>query len=85
MADITQIAFQLDNESLRAVDEVAKATSRSRAAVLRSAVHELLRAERETAIDARLAAGYGAVPPGPEAGAWAELSIEGLRDADLDW
>ncbi len=85
MANVTQVAFQLDNESLRRVDALAATTSRSRAHVLRTAVHELLRAQREAAIDAHLAAGYGAEPPGPELDAWAELSIEGLRDADLDW
>ncbi len=85
MADVTQIAFQLDNESLREVDAVAAAASSSRAAVLRTAIHELLRGRREAAIDAQLAAGYGAQPPEPEFDAWAELSIEGLRDADLEW
>ncbi len=85
MANATQVAFQLDNESLRRVDALAATMSRSRAHVLRMAVHELLRAHREAAIDAQLAAGYGAQPPGPELDAWAELSVEGLRDADLDW
>lgn len=85
MADVTQIAFQLDNESLREVDVLAATASSSRAEVLRTAVRELLSRHREAAIDAQLAAGYGARPPGSEEAAWAELSIEGLRAADLDW
>lgn len=85
MADVTQIAFQLDNESLRQVDALATTEFRSRAEVLRIAVHELLSRQREVAIDAQLAAGYGARPPGPEVDAWAELSIDGLRAADVDW
>ena len=85
MATVTQIAFQLDNESLRRIDELAAARSSSRAEVLRGAVRELLRQEREAAIDEQLDAGYAANPPGPEERAWAELSLEGLRSADLDW
>ena len=85
MATVTQVAFQLDNESLRLIDELAAASSSSRAEVLRGAVRELLRQQREAAIDEQLAAGYAAKPPGPEGRAWAELSLEGLRAADLDW
>lgn len=85
MANVTQIAFQLDDASLRELDALAATESSSRAAVLRIAVHELLRRQRDAAIDAQLAAGYGAAPPGPEIDAWAELSVEGLREADLDW
>lgn len=85
MADATQIAFQLDNESLRQVDTLAATAFSSRADVLRTAVHLLLSQHREAAIDAQLAAGYGAQPPGPVEDAWAESSIEGLRAADLDW
>lgn len=85
MADVTQVAFQLDNESLRRIDELAAARSSSRAEVLRGAVRELLHQQREAAIDEQLAAGYAAKPPGPEGQVWAELSLEGLRAADLDW
>lgn len=85
MSDATQIAFQLDNESLRQIDELASARSWSRAKVLRVAVNELLATRRETAIDAQLAAGYGARPPGAEEGAWADASVDALRTADLDW
>jgi predicted transcriptional regulator len=85
MANVTQVAFQLDNESLRRIDELAATTSSSRAKVLRGAVRELLNKHREAAIDAQLAAGYAAKAPGPEENAWAELSVEGLQAADLDW
>ena len=85
MADVTQIAFQIDNESLRELDRLAASEFSSRADAVRTAVHQLLRQRREAAIDAQLEAGYAAVPPGPEEAAWAELSIEGLRTAELDW
>jgi len=85
MASVTQIAFQLDDESLRQLDALAAAQSSSRAHVLRTAVHELLVAHREAAIDAQLAAGYGAQPPSFEDEAWAQSSLDGLRAADLDW
>jgi len=85
MAAVTQVAFQLDDESLRQLDELAAAQSSSRAHVLRTAVHELLVARREAAIDAQLAAGYGAQPPSVEDEAWAQSSLDGLRAADLDW
>ncbi|MGQ0779263.1 MAG: hypothetical protein ACT4NY_33425 [Pseudonocardiales bacterium] len=58
---------------------------RSRAEVLRAAVSEMLARRRETKIDAELAAGYGAALPTQEDEAWADLSVEGLKAADLDW
>jgi predicted transcriptional regulator len=85
MASVTQVAFQLDNDSLRQVDALAAAASSSRAEVLRAAVRELLRARLEAAIDEQLAAGYAMTPPGTDGEAWAELSVEGLRAAELDW
>jgi len=85
MSKVTQVAFQLDNESLRRIDELAAADSSSRAEVLRGAVRGLLSRHREAAIDDQLAAGYAATPPGPEETAWAELSVDGARAADLDW
>ncbi len=85
MREVTQIAFQLDDQSLRQIDELAAAESSSRAHILRTAVRELLMTRRDTTIDAQLIAGYGVLPPGPEEDAWAELSLEGLRAADLDW
>ncbi|MGI8728886.1 MAG: ribbon-helix-helix protein, CopG family [Solirubrobacteraceae bacterium] len=85
MGKTTQVAFQIDDRSLRGIDELAAGQASSRAAVLRTAVHELLAAQREASIDAQLAAGYGAQPPGAEDEAWTESSLEGLRAADLDW
>jgi predicted transcriptional regulator len=85
MANVTQVAFQLDNESLRRIDELAAAESSSRAEVLRGAVRVLLSRHREAAIDHRLAAGYAATPPAPEEKSWAELSVDGFRAADLEW
>ncbi len=85
MPGATQIAFQLDNESLRQVDELAAARSWSRAEVLRVAVSEMLATRREAMIDAQLAAGYGAQPADAEQEAWAEASVDALRTADLDW
>lgn len=85
MSRSTQVAFQLDDAALAAVDELATERSLSRAAVLRTAVHDLLARQREANIDAALAAGYGHSPPGAETAAWAELSVEGLEAGDLDW
>jgi len=85
MGKTTQVAFQIDDRSLRRIDEIAAGQAISRAAVLRTAVHELLAAQREASIDAQLAAGYGAQPLGAEDAAWTEASLEGLRAADLDW
>ena len=85
MGDVTQVAFQIDKESLREIDEIAAAASSSRAHVLRTAVRGLLMARRDVRIDAQLVAGYAALPPGPEIDAWAESSVDGLRAADLDW
>lgn len=79
------MAFQLDRRSLRQVDELAAAESSSRAHILRIAVHEMLMTRRDAMIDAQLAAGYGELPPDPEAEAWAASSLDGLRAADLDW
>lgn len=64
---------------------MARREFRSRAEVLRTAVHEFMARRREVEIDTALAAGYGMQPPGPDAEAWAELSVEGLETADLDW
>lgn len=85
MSRATQVAFQLDDESLAAVDVLAEQGSRSRAEVLRIAVREFLTRRREEAIDARLAEGYGVRPPGCEEDQLAERSVEGLQAANLDW
>lgn len=86
MSVVTQVAFQIDNERLRAIDAlVERREFRSRAEVLRTAVREFLARRRDAEIDVQLAAGYGVQPPGVEDEAWAEVSIEGLEAADLDW
>jgi len=85
MSGATQVAFQIDNETLREIDSLVAREFRSRAEVFRTAVHEWLARRREAEIDADLAAGYGVRPPGREDDAWADLSVEGLAAARLDW
>lgn len=85
MAQVTQVAFQMDSAAVETLDALAAETSVSRASLLRTAVAELLARRREAAIDAALASGYGDVHPGEEQVAWAERSKEGLATADLDW
>ncbi|HEY0813754.1 MAG TPA: ribbon-helix-helix domain-containing protein [Pseudonocardia sp.] len=83
---VSQVAFQLDLARLAEIDVLVKEkVFRSRAEALRTAVDEFVARRREERIDAELAAGYGARPPGAEEQAWAELSVEGLRTADLEW
>ncbi|MGQ0629539.1 MAG: ribbon-helix-helix protein, CopG family [Sporichthyaceae bacterium] len=85
MGNVTQVAFQIDDASLSAVDALAAQAAQSRAEVLRTAVRELLARHREAAVDAALERGYGAVPPDPEQLAHADLSVAGLAVAELDW
>jgi len=85
MSKVTQVAFQIDNETLRDIDALVSGEFRSRAEVLRAAVSEMLARRREVEIDAELATGYGVAPPAREDEAWADLSLEGLKAADLDW
>ncbi|MGF1647230.1 MAG: hypothetical protein ACFCVF_09990 [Kineosporiaceae bacterium] len=68
-----------------AIDALAAGESRSRAEVLRTAVGEFLRCRRDAEIDAKLSAGYGRVPVGSRESAFADVSVEGVRLADLDW
>ncbi len=86
MTEVTQIAFQIDNHNLAELDAaVHRGEFRSRAEALRTATAEFLARQREARIDAQLAAGYAAVPPGPDDETWADASREGLRAADLEW
>lgn len=85
MAEVTQVAFQLDTAAVETLDALAAETSVSRASLLRTAVAELLARRREAAIDGALERGYGDHRPDNEEDAWAELSKEGLAAADLDW
>lgn len=86
MQEVTQVAFQLDHQRLVEIDlMVERHEFRSRAEVLRAAVAEFVARRREERIDAQLAAGYAAQPSGAEERSWAELSVKGLRAADLEW
>jgi predicted transcriptional regulator len=85
MSSVTQVAFQLDDQSLATLDELAKASAQSRAEVLRSAVREFLNRRREEQIDAQIAAAYADLPAGAEQDASAAASRAGLEAADLDW
>lgn len=85
MGKVTQIAFQIDDDSLAAVDRMAAADSLARAEVLRIAVRCFLAQRREAEIESHLAAGYRNLPPGGEADQLAEVSLEGLRSGQLDW
>jgi len=85
MGDVTQVGFQLDDESLAALDALASRDSLSRAEILRTAVRDFLARRREDDIDARLAAGYRDRPAGGEEAGLAEVSLHGLRAAQLDW
>lgn len=85
MGGVTQVAFQIDDRSLTALDALVAERYRSRAEVIRLAVQEWLARAREQQVDAALARGYEAEPAGDEERSWAELSVEGLRAGDLDW
>lgn len=85
MGENIQVAFMLPAELLEEVDGLIPGEYRSRADALRHAVAALLEGRRRMAIDAALERGYEAVPPGEPEAAWAELSLEGLAGADLDW
>lgn len=85
MGNVTQIAFQIDDDALAELDREAHRRAVSRAEVLRLAVRRFLAAQREADIDARLAAGYGEVPLDGAEDVLADVSLEGLVAADLDW
>jgi Arc/MetJ-type ribon-helix-helix transcriptional regulator len=78
-----QVAFQLPDEDLEAIDALVPDQFPSRAEALRSAVRLWLRQVEEQRIDAALAAGYALLPPGAEEKAWADISAEAA--ARLDW
>lgn len=85
MSNVTQVAFQIDNDSLVEIDQEAQRRAVSRAEVLRLAVRRFLAAQREADIDARLAAGYGVAPITAAEDVLADVSLEGLVAGDLDW
>jgi Arc/MetJ-type ribon-helix-helix transcriptional regulator len=82
---MTQVAFQLPDEDLAAIDALIPDQFPSRAEALRIAVRLWLKELEERRIDAALAAGYGLLPPTDEETEWAEMSVEALGLADLDW
>lgn len=85
MGKAIQIAFQVDDETLNAIDDIAAHDAVSRAEVLRAAVRGLLARRRQDDIDRRLAAGYTAVPHSSEERKLADVSVDGLRAGELDW
>lgn len=85
MDNVKQVAFQIDIDSLAAIDALTPSEFSSRAEVIRVAVHDWLARRREEAVDAALAKGYGISPTGTEEDAWADRSLEGLEAANLDW
>jgi predicted transcriptional regulator len=85
MTRMRQVAIQIDSDVLAEVDVLAARDHRSRAEVIRVALGDWLAHQREAAVDVALARGYGERPPGREEEQWAELSVEGLKAAELDW
>ncbi len=82
---MTQVAFQLPDEDLAAIDALVPDPFSSRAEALRAAVKLWLRDIEERRIDAALAAGYQVLPPGREEEQWAEISRQAVDGARLDW
>jgi len=82
---VTQVAFQLPDKDLEAIDALVPGEFPSRAEALRSAVKMWLREIEEKRIDSALAAGYRLLPAGDEEEQWAEVSVEALDMAQLDW
>lgn len=82
---VTQVAFQLPDDDLEAIDALVPEEFPSRAEALRSAVKMWLRHNDEKRIDAALAAGYQILPPGEDESEWAEVSVESLEKAQLEW
>jgi Arc/MetJ-type ribon-helix-helix transcriptional regulator len=85
MGNVKQVAFQIDTESLAAIDALTPSEFSSRAEVIRVAIQDWLARRREEAVDAALAKGYGIAPPGAEEDSWADRSLEGLEASSLDW
>gem|GEM_PF-6917905 len=85
MEKVKQIAFQIDIDALREIDAFKGREFGSRAEVIRAAVHEWLARRRNEEVDKALAKGYDAVPQADEEQVWADISLEGLQDAKLDW
>lgn len=82
---MTQVAFQLSDEDLERIDRMVPNDFPSRAEALRTAVKFWLEIIEQRRIDAALAAGYQVLPPGEAEEQWAEISLEALDSAQLDW
>src|SRR5262249_55860424 len=76
MGKTTQVAFQIDDESLAEIDALVTSQYRSRAEVIRVALHDWLARRRSEQVDAALARGYEVTPIGPDEDVWAELSVQ---------
>lgn len=86
MSEATQIAFQVSATDLERIDAMVPDQFPSRAAALRSAVHDWLERRRDEQIDQALERGYADVPEDDElTTAMAKASRRSLEAADLDW
>lgn len=85
MKNVKQIAFQIDNDELDDLDSHVGDEFRSRAAVIRAAVHEWLKQKRREKVDLLYAQEYARAPETPDEAAFADVSVEALESADLDW
>ncbi|MGI8426645.1 MAG: hypothetical protein ACR2FO_05640 [Actinomycetota bacterium] len=85
MGKVKQVAFQIDIDALNEIDALKGEDFSSRAEVIRVAVDDWLARRRAKGVDEALAKGYRDAPPTAEENTWADLSLEGLEDAKLDW
>lgn len=74
----TQTLVQLNDELLGLLDERAARERRSRSALIREALEQFLRDERDAEVGRRIAEGYRRHPQTEDEGAWAEAAA---RDA----
>jgi metal-responsive CopG/Arc/MetJ family transcriptional regulator len=70
-----QTLVQLTDELLALVDERAARLGKSRSELIRTALEQYLRADRDAAIDAAIVEGYRRVPP-PEHDPWAAAAAK---------
>jgi len=86
MADVTRVAFQLDNRDLERLDEKVPGSYPSRAAALRAGVRDWLDRQRNAELDETLELAYADVPEDPRV---TEAVIRSSRNAivkaHLDW
>jgi metal-responsive CopG/Arc/MetJ family transcriptional regulator len=70
-----QTLVQLNDELLALLDERAARTRRSRSSLIREAIEQYVRAEREAAIDRAIIEGYTRIPQ-EEHDPWAEAAAK---------